>query len=204
MKVIGLTGGIGSGKTTAAEYLRQKGYRVMDADAIARDIMEPGEETLTKVAEVFGHDIIDREGGLDRKKLASLVFADEEKLKKLNDITHSVIRRVIKEKVKEAEEDLSDGTYMKDKVFIDAPLLFESGLDDMTDENWLVIAGEGQRAERVANRDGISREDVFQRMENQMSDREKIRRTDYILNNRGTREDFYIAISKLLEMRDRK
>lgn len=204
MKVIGLTGGIGSGKTTAAEYLRQKGYRVMDADAIARDIMEPGEETLTKVAEVFGHDIIDREGGLDRKKLASLVFADEEKLKKLNDITHSVIRRVIKEKVKEAEEDLSDGTYMKDKVFIDAPLLFESGLDDMTDENWLVIAGEGQRVERVANRDGISREDVFQRMENQMSDREKIRRTDYILNNRGTREDFYIAISKLLETRDRK
>lgn len=196
MKVIGLAGGIGSGKTTASDYLAGKGYKILNADLIARQIMEPGEETLRQTVDCFGEEILSDDGTLDRQKLGAIVFRDEVKLKKLEDITHRTIYAIIKDGIAEARK----GDYNMPFLFIDAPLIFEAGLDSLADENWLIIAGRNQRARRVAKRDNTDEEYVIDRMEAQMSDSEKMKRADYIINNRGTKEDFYNAIEKLLRM----
>lgn len=194
MIVIGLTGGTGSGKSTVAAYLKEKGCHIIDADKISRELTAKGGEALGAIMSAFGQDVFFEDGSLDRKKLGTIVFNDTQKLKILEGIiTRKVIeltlQRIAKLKV-QGNESI---------VVLDAPLLFECGMNDCTDENWLVICEQEQRVNRLMKRDGMERQSIFDRMANQLRDDEKIILADYIIDNSGTLEELYRQIDSLIE-----
>lgn len=194
MIVIGLTGGIGAGKSTLSEYLREKNYKIIDADKMARRMTEKGSRTLDEIAEAFGQDMILPDGNLDRKKLAGVVFGDEEKKKKLEELTtHKVVAQIA------ADVDWMRCQGKMGIAFVDAPLLFECGLEDITDYVWLVTAEPEVRIERVMARDNASREEVKARIAKQMSDEEKKKKSDFILDNSKGKEELYRQADVLLK-----
>ena len=194
MKVIGLTGGTGSGKSTVAAYLREKGCYIIDADKISRTLTAKGGEALGPIKERFGKKVFSDDGSLDRKKLGSIVFADEKKLRMLEEITTNI---VIEKTLQIIEELRSSGN--EKTVIIDAPLLFECGMKDCSDENWLVICEQEDRINRLILRDGIERQSIMDRMANQLSDDEKSLMADVIIDNSGSLKDLYCQIDKLIE-----
>ena len=194
MKVIGLTGGIGSGKSTVSAYLKEQGYLILDADQIAHDITKKGSPVLQKIADAFGADMLDADGNLQRKKLAAVAFSTLENKALLESMTTTEVVRLIAETVAQLRK-----TKDYDIIFIDAPLLFEAGVDRLTDLVWMVSADEEIRIERVMNRDQISRTDVLQRIANQMSNEEKIRRSQEIIDNSSGKEELYRQVKALLE-----
>lgn len=178
MKIIGITGGIGSGKSTVSTILRNDGFDIIDADKIAREILisENSQELLEKLVSTFGQEII-KDGILDRKKLAFLAFRDRVQKGKLDQIMMPGIIDRIKFKISELEK------LDKEIVFLDAPLLFETGLNELCFENWLVHADEKLRILRVINRDQVSEEQVRMRMKFQMQDAEKMKLSNFIIDN---------------------
>ena len=193
--IYGLTGGTGSGKSTVAEYLVEFGCTVVDADIIARQVTEKGSEVLAQLAEEFGQDIIDENGELIRKKLGSIVFGDKEKLEKLNDIMRKALDEKMLGALKAAEEER-----LYSKVFFDAPTLFESKREHFVDKIWVVAADRETRIQRIMKRDGISREEVEQRMASQLPDDEKIARADVVIYNDGTLEDLKKKVEEALKL----
>ena len=196
MKIIGLTGGIGAGKSTVSEYLKAQGHPVVDADQISRDLMVPGAPLLDLLEEAFGPEIILPGRVLDRKGLARIAFATEEGKDLLNRITHGAINEKILEDLKALE---SKGFKL---AFLDAPLLFEVGLDRFTHLVWLVDASDEVRIARVMDRDGLSREEILDRMARQMSGEEKRARASRILDNSGDLESLHEQIRRLLAEKD--
>jgi len=194
MKVIGLTGGIGSGKSTVSVFLKEQGYLILDADQIAHDITKKGSPVLAQIADAFGADMLDADGNLQRKKLAAVAFSTPENKKLLESLTTAEVVRLIEEQV----EQLRSGRKY-DIIFIDAPLLFEAGVDRLTDSVWMVTADEDVRIKRVMERDQISREDVLQRIANQMDNEEKIRRSHEIIDNSRGKEELYQQVSALMK-----
>ncbi|MBR3993435.1 MAG: dephospho-CoA kinase [Anaerotignum sp.] len=193
MKVIGLTGGIGSGKSTVSAYLKEKGYLILDADQIAHDITRQGSPVLMRIADVFGEDMLDEEGNLLRKKLAAVAFSTPENKALLEKLTTAEVVRLIDEQVGQLRKR---GEY--DIIFIDAPLLFEAGVDKLTDFVWMVSADDEVRIARVMARDQVSREDVLQRIANQMDNEEKIRRSQEVIDNSRGKEELYRQVEALL------
>ena len=193
MKVIGLTGGIGAGKSTVTNYLRKQGYLVIDADAIAHPITEKGSPALKKNALCFGAEVLYEDGSLNRKKLAAFVFSDEEKKRQLEQLTTVEVVYIIKTQL----EDLRKKG-KQDIVFVDAPLLFETGADKLTDMVWLVDADMEARISRVMDRDGTSREAVVSRVQNQMDSSEKKKLSAEIIDNSKGKEELYQQIEYLL------
>jgi dephospho-CoA kinase len=191
MKLIGLTGGIGAGKSTVSAYLKEKGYPILDADQIAKNLLRPGTETLGELLDVFGQDILFPDGTLDRNYLAKIVFADPKKKAELDRITHTKVIEVI---LNEAAAFPDDAV-----IFIDAPLFFEAGMDRFVAESWVVDAGDEMRIGRVMKRDTLTRDDIKKRIKNQMDRRERLKRADYVLDNSGSKENLYIQVNKLLE-----
>ena len=199
MKVIGLTGGIGSGKSTASRRLIEKGYQIFDADLISHQIVEPGMPALEQIRETFGEEFLDEEGRLRRKAMAAHITADPAERARLNAIMHTAIVGAIEEGIKQARKDAAAaGEEENTIVFIDAPLLFEAGLDRLCDEVWLVTAPEEVRIARVMARDGISEELVRGYMASQMPEEEKRARSQRLLDNGGTREQLYEDIEEAL------
>jgi len=192
MKKIGITGGIGSGKSAVTDYLRGKGWAVIDADEVAREAAMPGEPAMLRLKEEFGGHIFSGNGALDRTELARIIFADPAARAKVNGIFHADIKGRIEAQAGELEQR---GDAM---VFISAPLLFETDADRMTDENWLVAADEEVRLLRVMDRDGLSREEVRSRIESQMPEEEKRDRADVVIENNGTVEELLKAVEGLL------
>ncbi len=184
--LIGLTGGIGAGKSTVSNYLIEKGYPVLDADKVAREIVEPGTETLKKLADVFGKDIINLDGSLNRAGLAKIVFSDPEKKERLDEIMHDKVIEILLSRAKKIIQPI---------VFIDVPLLYESGMDKYVDQVWLVDAHEEIRIERVVDRDGSKRSDVEKRMFFQMDSEEKISKSHVVLDNSKDKEYLYTQIN---------
>lgn len=193
--VLGLTGGIGTGKSTAAEYLVSLGFVHIDADAIGRELTAYGSPLLSLLEETFGMKsarlsvsgrptILDEEGRLDRKALANIVFSDPGEKEKLDSIMFEKIGRIMVERIEDAcrfaEED------EKTMILIDAPLLFESGLDRLCDKVLLIVCDIETRVDRVAERDDSSREEVHARIRSQMSDEEKMAKADYVVDNSGS------------------
>ena len=193
MKVIGLTGGIGSGKSTVSSYLREKGYYILDADQIAHDITKKGSPVLGRIAEAFGADMLDADGNLQRKKLAAVAFATAENKALLESLTTAEVVRIISNQVAELR---NDGKH--DIIFIDAPLLFEAGVDQLTDLVWMVSADDDIRIARVMDRDRVTREDVLQRIANQMDNDEKIRRSQEMIDNSRGKDELYQQVEALL------
>lgn len=190
MKLIGLTGGIGSGKSTVADYLIQKGYPVLDADLVAREIVEPGTETLSILSSAFGNGILNPDGGLNRRALAAIAFSNPENKRLLDGIMHKKIIATLLQKA----ESMSH----KPVVFMDVPLLLETGMDRFVDQVWLVDADDELRINRVMERDGSSREEVEKRIGYQMNRQEKIEKSHLVLNNCCARETLYAQIDRAL------
>lgn len=178
MKVIGLTGGIASGKSTATKILKEFEIPIIDADLIAREIVLPGKAALHEIEVIFGKTIINEDGSLNRKKLGEIVFSDKEKLKKLNSITH---KRIIEEMMKRVNIYRNANTYPV--IIIDAPLLLELHMQNLVDEVWLVTANEAVQLNRLMSRDEISEDDALKRIEVQMRTEEKRKYADVILDN---------------------
>lgn len=190
MKLIGLTGGIGAGKSTVSDYLKQKGYPVLDADLVAREIVEPGTETLSELSRTFGEEILNPDRSLDRGALAKIAFSDPENKKILDQIMHGKVIEILLSRAKAMTEE--------PVVFIDVPLLFETGMDRYMDQVWLVDADEDVRIQRVMERDGSSMEDVQKRIRYQSGRDEKIKRSDVVLNNCCDRDILYKQIDERL------
>ena len=194
MKVIGLTGGIGSGKSTVSAYLREQGYLILDADQIAHDITKKGSPVLQQIADAFGADMLDAEGNLQRKKLAAVAFSTQENKAILESLTTAEVVRLISDQVAQLRK-----CDEYDIIFIDAPLLFEAGVDRLTDLVWMVSADDEIRISRVMERDQVTREDVLQRITNQMDNEEKIRRSQEIIDNSKGKEELYQQVIALLK-----
>lgn len=193
MKIIGLTGGIGSGKTTVTEFLKEKGYQVVDADMIARKIVEPGSEILRELVSHFGDVILQPDGSLNRQKLAELSFINTTQKAVLDRITHKAILDGIQKKVEIIQTQLNPAL-----VFVDAALLVETGLYQKMDEVWLITADEELRIQRVVARDSLDAEHVRQRIRAQMTDEQKALHSFRIINNSGTKENLYDNLEKIL------
>jgi dephospho-CoA kinase len=171
--IIGITGGMGSGKTTIAKILREEGYFVYDSDAEAKRLQNENPVIRKELTEVFGENIYNSEG-LDRKKLAGLVFGNPTLLNKLNLIVHPVV----------CEDFLNwKRNYSNERfIFIESAILFESKFNLLTDKVILITASENIRVERVAKRDGLNVDQVKLRIKNQLSDEEKIKYIDAVIN----------------------
>lgn len=191
---IGITGSIASGKSVLTAYLLGLGYPVIDADAIAADLVRPGSDTLKEIAETFGDDMLDSDGALDRDKLGQLVFKDEDARRKLNDLMHPAIIR--------AMVDLSENFH--GLVFFDIPLLFEeydaikaNGLD--FDAVWLVDADEEVQLERLMARDNIDEAYAKEKIASQMPLEEKKSRAHAVFDNSGDLMNLYNQVDEVLE-----
>lgn len=194
MIVIGLTGGIGTGKSTVSDYLRKKGCIILDADEISRKMTEAGMPALLIIQNVFGDEVINTDGSLNRHKLGDIVFNDKDKLQKLQQIITTEVVDNINRKLSQLQSENCDNI-----VVIDAPLLFECGMENITDENWLVITDMSIRIKRVKERDNLSEEQIIARINNQMSQEDKEKISDYILDNSGSLQQLYEQIDEKLE-----
>lgn len=183
MLVIGLTGGMGAGKSTVARLLAEHGAHVVDADAIAREVVEPGEPALAAIVEEFGEEVLD-DGALDRGALAAIVFSDRERLATLEEITHPAIRGRIEARLavhREADDDRV--------VVLDHPLLVETGLADELAVVVVVTAPEEERVRRLAEGRDIAPEDARARMRNQSGDDERRAAATHVIVNDGDLEE---------------
>lgn len=193
MEIIGLTGGIGTGKSTVSNYLRQQNFAIVDADRISRQVVESGMPLLEELEAAFGHGIINDDGSLDRKGLAAIVFNDIEQRKLMDSIMH---KEILAEMRRQIDEYTAASEYKG--IIVDAPLLFEIGLDKWCNQVWLVVADMDERIRRVCVRDNAVPAEVESRIRNQMSDNEKKKLADEILDNSGTLESLHKQIRNLL------
>ncbi|MBW3662247.1 MAG: dephospho-CoA kinase, long form [Actinobacteria bacterium] len=185
MYLVGLTGGIGSGKSTVAAGFSARGAVVVDADRIAREIVEPGELALTELVERFGDDILRPDGTLDRPALAAIAFADDDARAALNAITHPRISQRLADRMAElaAADDTGDPTI----VVLDIPLLVESRLYEQHDALVVVTAPPEIRLERLVSQRGMDESDVRARMATQLTDEDRRINATHIIDNSGDR-----------------
>lgn len=193
MKIIGLTGGIGSGKTSVADLLRSHGLPVVDADQIARDVVEPGQPALRDLADAFGADIIRADGTLDRPELARRAFADAAGTQLLNSITHP--------RIMARRDELFDvaRTAGEPAVIYDMPLLVEKGQHKEMDLTVVVHVDVDKRVARLVSGRGLDEADVRRRIAAQTSDAERLAVADVIIDNNGPREDLEAQVQALAD-----
>ncbi len=178
--IIGLTGGIASGKSTVSKIFRELGAEIIDADIKAKEISER-EDVIKEIGNIFGKEVINSEGKIDRLKIKEIVFNNKEKLKKLNDLIHP--------KVMEEFKKIKENTGKNDIIIFDVPLLFESGMDKMCDKIILVFTDKDIQIKRMLERDGITEELAEKIINSQMSLEEKLNKSQIHLENNGTLED---------------
>lgn len=178
-QIIGITGGIASGKSTVSLYLQELGFTIVDADLASRAVVEPGEEAYHQVVKAFGEDILLTDGNIDRVKLGSIIFNDQEKRLLLNGIVHPAVRNWMRVKTEAA---LSSG---EETVFMDIPLLFESKLTFMVDKTLLIYVDEQVQLKRLMNRNGLSEAEALARINSQMPLADKKALADAVIDNNG-------------------
>ena len=180
--VVGLTGQTGAGKSTVSKIFASNGFAVINADIVARQVVEKGSKCLAEIEEFFGNDVIDNDGNLDRKKLAGVVFSDKTKLETLNTITYPYITGEILRQINEFAE-------RKEKlILLDAPTLFESRADDFCEIIISVLADEEIREKRIVQRDGLTSEQARKRMGSQLDEEFFSTHSDYIIHNNSNIE----------------
>ncbi len=184
MKVVGITGNIGAGKTTVARMFERLGARLIDADQVAREVVRPGTPAWEEILEEFGDEVLRCDGTIDRKRLAAVVFRDETKRRKLMCITHP---RII-ESIRHALERMrSEGVEV---AVVEAALIVEGrGLMEMLDALVVVTADEETQIERLLRNRGLTREEAVLRLKAQMPAEEKARHATYVIDNSGTPEE---------------
>lgn len=172
--VVGITGGIASGKSYVSSIIKEQGYIVIDADQVAKELSNPGKTVFNAIIKTFGKEYLDEDGTLNRKALGKLVFNDEKSLELLNSISHPLIIEEIKNKIKECKDSL---------IFVDVPLLFETNMEHMFDKIVCIYLPQSIQIERLMNRDKISYEYALKKIESQMSLEQKKNMSDFVINS---------------------
>ncbi|CAJ1003635.1 MULTISPECIES: dephospho-CoA kinase [Bacillales] len=190
--ILGLTGGIATGKSTVTAMLRERGIPVIDADQIAREVVEKGKPAYEAIVRHFGRDILLADGQINRKKLGEIVFSDEAERQKLNAIVHPEVRRVMREEAEAAERNGAD------IVFMDIPLLFESKLQHLVDKIVVVYAPASVQLARMLERDELDEEQAHKRLRAQWPIEQKKQLADFLIDNTGTREETERQVERLL------
>ncbi|KAA0761558.1 dephospho-CoA kinase [Bacillus sp. SH5-2] len=191
--VIGLTGGIASGKSTVSKMFRELSIPVIDADVIAREVVEQGKPAYNKIVEVFGAEVLQQDGELDRPKLGNIVFYNEEKRLQLNKIVHPAVRE---------EMNTQKEMYIKkgvQAVVLDIPLLFESKLTSLVDRVLVVAVTPKTQLERLMKRNNFSEEEAKARIQSQMPLEEKVKNADEVINNDGTIMETKTQLQEILK-----
>lgn len=192
MKWVGLTGGLGTGKTTVASIIRKQGYPVFDADEVARHVVRAGSPGLKSVVDQFGPQFLNSAGELDRQKMADFVFSDPEKLKKLEALIHPLVQAEVSKLKSEAEKSGID------LAFYDVPLLFEKKLSGF-DAVVVVTASLETQKLRLKNRNNWTDQEIEKRIKSQVALSEKIAGADFVINNDGALENLAKNVLKLIE-----
>ena len=194
VRIIGITGGIASGKSTVTEFLRQQGYQVIDADQVVHELQEPGGRLYQALLSTFGPAILQEDGRLDRPKLGAMIFGNPELLAQSSQIQNQIIREDLA-----GRRDLLAET--EDIFFMDLPLLFELQYEDWFDQIWLVDVTVETQLSRLMSRNALSQEEAEKRIAAQLSLREKRKRADVLIDNNGsleaTRQQIRDALQKL-------
>ena len=203
MLIVGLTGGIASGKSSAGKIIEKLGGIIVDSDALARWVVQPGEPALEKIVQRFGTVVLDKNGALDREKLRNIVFHDDTALGDLNAIVHPAVYGEIAREMDEYRKNPKDNI-----LFLDIPLLYESGGEALVDAVVVVYVDRETQIQRLIARDGFAREEAENRIDKQMSLDEKRDRADFVIDNRGTVDDLESVtvrvFKELVKMRDRR
>ncbi|MEK4008089.1 dephospho-CoA kinase [Paenibacillus sp. FSL H3-0333] len=190
--IIGLTGGIASGKSTVSALFVRKGAALVDADVIAREVMLPGHPVLAAAVEAFGDRILLPDGSLDRAGLGEIVFRDPEALQTLNNLTHPAIRREIKDRMYALEQENPQRL-----VIVDIPLLYESELDSLFDQIIVVYVPRRVQLARLMERSGMKLEQAEDRLRSQMDIELKRRKANYVIDNSGDPESAELQVARL-------
>ncbi|WP_408954979.1 dephospho-CoA kinase [Natroniella sp. ANB-PHB2] len=187
---IGLTGGIASGKSTVANYLKELGAIVLDADKIAHRLMEPQQEVWQRVVKYFGEDILLPNNQINRDKLGEIIFNDSNAKEKLDQLTHPIIIREIKERLKKLEQK-------NEIVIVEVPLLIEAGMIDLFEQVWLVYVPKQVQVERLMARNDFDYQAAVARVESQMPLAEKKAYADIIIDNNVTKKELKKELRQL-------
>ena len=194
VRIIGITGGIASGKSIVTEFLRQQGYQVIDADQVVHELQEPGGRLYQALLSAFGSAILREDGRLDRPKLGAMIFGNPQLLEQSSQIQNQIIREELA-----GRRDMLAET--EDIFFMDLPLLFELQYEDWSDQIWLVDVTEETQLSRLMTRNSLSQEEAEKRIAAQLSLREKRKRADVLIDNNGsleaTRQQIRDALQKL-------
>ena len=191
-KIIGITGGIASGKSTVTNLLRQQGYQVVDADAVVHQLQKPGGRLYQVLVQHFGREIILENGELNRPLLASLIFSNPEEREWSKQIQGEIIREEL--------ATLRDQLAQTESIFfMDIPLLFEQDYANWFDETWLVYVDRDAQVERLMKRDQLSKEVAQSRLATQWTLEEKKKLASHVLDNNGSRDQLVSQVVKLLE-----
>jgi dephospho-CoA kinase len=192
-QIIGLTGGIASGKSTVATIIKEWGFPVVDADVVAREVVQIGQEAYMKIVEAFGEAILHPDGSLNREKLGHIIFNKEEERKRLNEIVHPAVR----ERMNYLKNQYISKGYKV--VVLDIPLLFESKLTSIVDKTLLVYVEEEVQLKRLMERNQYSDKEAMARIKSQMPLSEKLQMTDYYISNNGTIEETKVQLENLFQ-----
>jgi dephospho-CoA kinase len=184
MLIVGLTGGVASGKTAVSRVLREEGAYIIDADQIARELVQPHKPAWNELVRAFGKEILQEDGSIHRRKLADKVFADTEQRKVLNQILHPRIKEEMDRRTKEIGQKDPEAI-----VVIDAPLLVELGVYRKVDQLIVITSTQMQQMERLKERDGRSPEEALRLFSSQMPVEEKVKLADFVIRNEGSLEE---------------
>jgi len=188
---VGITGGIGSGKSSVCNYLTKKGLQVIDSDAIARKLLDRDTVTYDLVVSHFGEKILKANGEINRQLLSSIVFGSSDELNFLQNVVTKETVEIVKKLLEKSRPEMKI-------IFLDAPLLFETGLDQDVDIVWFVLASQEKRLKRLSKRDGIPVFEIEKRMSAQMPEEQKEMLADIVIENEGSLDDLYSKVDKLL------
>ncbi len=192
-KVIGLTGGIGSGKSTVSQCLAELGAKIIDADKVGHEVFKPNTEAWREVVATFGQEILTPRGEIDRKKLGKIVFSKPESLSRLNRIMHPRIIDMIKAQI---EEYRQQGV---DVVVLEAAILIEANWTSLADEVWVTVAPEVMVLERLKQQRGLEEKQTLARIRSQLSSEERIKHADVVINNDGDLDEMKAKVKELWE-----
>ncbi len=191
MKVIGLTGGIGSGKSTVSQFLAELGAVILDADKVGHEVLKPDTEVWRKVVAAFGRQILTPGGDIDRAKLGEIVFSKPESLSQLNQIMHPRMYDMVKAQL---EEYRRQGV---DVVVLEAPLLIEAGWTSLVDKLWVTVASESTVLRRLRERTGLSQAESLARIRSQLSSQERVRHADVVINTDCSLDELRARVGEL-------
>jgi dephospho-CoA kinase len=198
VKIVGITGGIGSGKSTVSKFIEEKGYKVINSDKKAKKLYLENEELKKNLIKEFGSDFYLADGNINKSYIESIVFgedeASKEKLAKLNRLVHPL---VIQDNIDEIDRLVEDG---EELIFVESALIFEINMEEAYDYIICVFSDQEKAIERVISRDNTNKEQILKRMQNQLSPQEKKKKSDFVINNNSTLEELKKATDFVLDL----